>query len=116
MNKRISNFIYYCSVYFNFFTFNYKVYLKKQVNAFALADGTIRIYSGLMDMLDDGELRFVIGHEMGHIVKEHTLKQIRLAYAARAVRKGIASQYGAAGDIARSQLAQEGRPGSPGRD
>lgn len=86
------------------YTFNYKVYLRDEVNAFAMADGSIRIFSGLMDMLDDGELRFVIGHEMGHIVKQHTRKQLRLAYAASAVRKGLAAQEGMAADLARSQL------------
>jgi len=86
------------------YTFDYKVYLKDEVNAFAMADGTIRIYSGLMDMFEDGELCFVIGHEMGHVVKQHTRKQLRLAYAASAVRKGIASQEGEAADIARSQF------------
>jgi putative metalloprotease len=85
-------------------TFNYKVYQDDTVNAFAMADGTIRIYSGLMDLLDDGELRFVIGHEMGHVVKEHVRRKMQLAYAASAIRKGIASQEGALGDIARSQL------------
>lgn len=85
-------------------TFNYKAYLDETVNAFAMADGTIRIYSGLMDMLDDGELRFVIGHEMGHVVKEHLRQKMQIAYAASAIRKGIASQGGALGDLARSQL------------
>jgi putative metalloprotease len=85
-------------------TFNYKVYLDKTVNAFAMADGTIRIYSGLMDLLDDGELRFVIGHEMGHVVKEHVRKKMQMAYAASAIRKGIASQNIMIGDLARSQL------------
>ncbi len=84
--------------------FNYQVYLDKEVNAFAMADGTIRIYSGLMDMLDDGELRFVIGHEMGHVALRHIHKQLRLAYASSAARKAIASVDSAAGDIARSQL------------
>ena len=84
--------------------FNYKVYLSEQVNAFAMADGTIRIYSGLMDMMNDGELRFVIGHEMGHVVKDHIKKKVQLAYAASAIRKGIASQNSTVGDIARSQL------------
>jgi len=82
--------------------FNYGVYLSPEVNAFAMADGTIRIYSGLMDMLSDGELQFVIGHEMGHVMKNHIRKKIQLAYAARAVRKGIASQNNTAGDVARS--------------
>jgi len=86
------------------YTFNYKVYLRDEVNAFAMADGSIRIFSGLMDMLDDGELRFVIGHEMGHIVKQHTANQLRLAYAASALRKGLAAQEGVVADVARSQL------------
>lgn len=84
--------------------FNYKVYLADTVNAFAMADGTIRIYSRLMDMLDDDELRFVIGHEVGHVVKQHLKKKIRLAYAAKAIRKGIASQGNEAGAIATSQI------------
>jgi putative metalloprotease len=82
--------------------FNYGVYISPEINAFAMADGTIRVYSGLMDMLDDGELRFVIGHEMGHVMKNHIRRKIQLAYAASAVRKGIASQGSTAGDIARS--------------
>jgi putative metalloprotease len=84
--------------------FNYAVYLSPEVNAFAMADGTIRIYSGLMDMLTDGELRFVIGHEMGHVAKNHIRKKIQLGYAASAVRKGIASQTGVVGDVARSTV------------
>ncbi len=86
------------------YTFNFKVYLSKQVNAFAMADGTIRIYSGLMDMMNDEELLFVVGHEMGHVVKKHIKKKIMLAYAASAVRKGVASQESAVGDIARSGI------------
>ncbi|MCI5224106.1 MAG: peptidase M48, partial [Candidatus Electrothrix sp. AR4] len=84
--------------------FNYKVYLAQEVNAFAMADGTIRIYSGLMDMLTDGELRFVIGHEMGHVALKHIHKKLQMAYASSAVRKAIASTDSTAGEIARSQL------------
>ncbi|OPY76439.1 MAG: Metalloprotease LoiP precursor [Syntrophorhabdus sp. PtaU1.Bin153] len=84
--------------------FNYGVYMSPEANAFAMADGSIRIYSGLMDMLNDGELRFVIGHEMGHVMKRHIRKKIQLAYAASAVRKGMASQDNAAGEMARSVL------------
>jgi putative metalloprotease len=82
--------------------FNYAVYISPEVNAFAMANGTIRIYSGLMDMLGDGELRFVVGHEMGHVLKNHIRKKIQLAYAASAVRKGIASQNSTVGELARS--------------
>ena len=44
---------------------NYKVYIAKDVNAFAMANGCIRVYSGLMDMMTDNEVEAVLGHEMG---------------------------------------------------
>ncbi|MCP4343501.1 MAG: M48 family metalloprotease [Desulfobulbaceae bacterium] len=85
-------------------TFNVKVYLTKDVNAFAMADGTIRIYSGLMDLMNDEELLFVIGHEMGHVVKKHSRKKVVVTYASSALRKGLASQNNEVGQIARSVL------------
>ena len=45
---------------------NFRVYRTPQVNAFATADGSIRIYSGLMDRMSDDELMAIVGHEMGH--------------------------------------------------
>ncbi len=67
--------------------FNVKVYLAKDINAFAMADGSIRIYSGLMELMNDQELLFVIGHEMGHVIKKHSREKMVLAYAASALRK-----------------------------
>ena len=84
--------------------FNVKVYLTRDVNAFAMADGTIRVYSGLMDLMDDEELFFVIGHEMGHVVKKHSRKKVVVTYASSALRKGLASQNNEVGQIARSVL------------
>lgn len=84
--------------------FNFKVYLSDEVNAFAMADGTVRLYSGLMDLMNDEELLFVIGHEMGHVVKEHSRKKVVLAYAGSALRKGLASQENEIGMIARSAV------------
>jgi len=51
---------------------NFKVYQSKEVNAFATPDGSIRVYTGLMDKMSDNELVFVIGHEIGHIVEGHS--------------------------------------------
>ncbi|MBA3016249.1 MAG: M48 family metallopeptidase [Proteobacteria bacterium] len=84
--------------------FDFKVYVNPEVNAFAMADGTIRIYSGLMEMMNDGELLFVIGHEIGHVTKDHVRKKLRIAYAAQAVRKGAAAINNEFGVIARSQI------------
>ncbi len=72
-------------------TFNYKVYVSKQVNAFALPDGSVRVYSGLMDIMNDDELIAVIGHEIGHVKYQHSLKQYKKAYAAKAAQQGIAA-------------------------
>ena len=85
-------------------SFHFKVYLSEKVNAFAMADGSIRIYSGLMDMMDDRELLFVIGHEMGHVIHEHVKEKLRLAYAGSAIRKAIASQQNQAGHGGGSNL------------
>ena len=84
--------------------FNFEIYLSQQINAFALADGSIRIYSGLMDKMTDKELLFVLGHEMGHVIEDHVKEKLRLAYAGSALRKAIASQEGYAGEIAGSVL------------
>ncbi|MFZ3116756.1 MAG: M48 family metalloprotease [Variovorax sp.] len=82
-------------------TANYKVYITKDVNAWAMANGCIRVYSGLMDLMNDDELRGVIGHEIGHVALGHSKSRMQTAYAASAVR-GLA---GAAGGIA-AQLSQ----------
>lgn len=84
--------------------FNFKAYLTPEINAFATADGSIRLYSGLMDRMNDSELLFIIGHEVGHVVKGHSRKKIRIAYASRAIRKGAASINNEVGSIARSQI------------
>lgn len=83
---------------------NYKCYLTPEVNAFAMADGTIRFYSGLMDMMTDDELRYVIGHEMGHVKHGHTKARMQTALAASATQKGVAASNTRAAGLADSQL------------
>lgn len=84
--------------------FNYKVYITDQVNAFAMADGTVRVNSGLMDIMADNELLFVIGHEMGHVVKNHSRRKVVVAYGSSALRKAVASQENEVGQLARSVI------------
>jgi len=83
---------------------NFKVYLKEDVNAFAMADGSIRVYSALMDVMSDQELLAVIGHEIGHVKLGHSKKAYKVAYAASAGRKAAAAQNSTAGNLAASQL------------
>ena len=45
-------------------------YYVVDVNAFACANGDIRVFAGLMDLLTDDEILAVIGHEIGHVVNK----------------------------------------------
>jgi putative metalloprotease len=56
-----------------------KAYLVKDVNAFAMGDGTVRVYAGLMDKFTDNEVRCVIGHEIGHVKLQHGQKRLKRA-------------------------------------
>ena len=85
-------------------TLNYKVYLSPQVNANATPDGSIRVYSGLMDRMTDAELLGVIGHEIGHVKLGHSLNAMRTSYLASAGRKAASSAGGVSGALATSQL------------
>ena len=56
---------------------NFKVYQTTEVNAFACPDGSVRVYSALMDALTDDELLGVLGHEIGHVALRHSHKAWR---------------------------------------
>ncbi|NLY63473.1 MAG: M48 family metallopeptidase [Alcaligenaceae bacterium] len=70
---------------------DYKVYLNQEVNAFALPNGSIRVYSGLMDKMTDPELLFVIGHEIGHVMNGHSKSQARTNLLTLAARQAGAA-------------------------
>lgn len=83
---------------------NFKVYLTPDINAFASPDGSIRVYSGLMDMMNDDELRYVLGHEIGHVKLGHSLSAHKAEYLTRAGRKGLAATGSKGGQLAASEL------------
>ena len=87
---------------------NYKVYLTKDVNAWAMANGCIRVYSGLMDLMNDNEVEAVIGHEMGHVALGHVKKGMQVALGTNAVRAAAASAGGIVGSLSQSQLGDLG--------
>ncbi len=85
---------------------NYKVYVTQEVNAFALADGSIRFYSGLMDMMSDDEIRYVVGHEIGHVQSGHTKKRMQVALGSGAMQQAAAAAGGTAAALAQSDLGE----------
>lgn len=70
---------------------DFKVYESKEVNAFACPNGSIRFYSGLMDLMTDDEIRYVVGHEIGHIKLGHSKSRMQTALASSAAQKAAAS-------------------------
>ncbi|WP_029048441.1 M48 family metallopeptidase [Cupriavidus sp. amp6] len=88
---------------------NAKVYLTRDVNAWAMANGCVRVYSGLMDMMTDDEVRGVLGHELGHVALGHTRKAMQVAYTATAARgAAVSAGNGAVAALSSSQLGELG--------
>lgn len=87
---------------------NFKVYETNEVNAFASPDGSVRVYSGLMDMMTDNELMGVIGHELGHLAHADSKKEYRHQLLTSAARDGLISSNGKLGKIAASKLGDIG--------
>ena len=83
---------------------NFKAYVKNEVNAFASGDGSVRVYSGLMDVMDDDQLMAIIGHEIGHVKNQDTKDQVKNAYMTAAAREGLASLDGRLATLTDSML------------
>lgn len=92
----------------NGYTLNYKVYMLKEVNAFATADGSVRVYSGLMDIMDDNELLAVIGHEIGHVANHDSRDGMKALYKKEALIDAVSSQSGKIAALTETQLGKIG--------
>lgn len=92
----------------NGLSLNYKVYKVKDVNAFATADGSVRVFAGLMDIMDDNELLAVIGHEIGHVANHDSRDAVKAAYKKEALLDAAASQSGTIATLSDSQLGKIG--------
>ncbi len=89
-------------------TLNYRVYQKNEANAWAMPNGCIRIYSGLMDLMSDDEVRGVLGHEIGHVALGHTKNRFRTAMLASLGRDILSSGDSRLAVLSRSQLGALG--------
>ncbi|OZG70942.1 peptidase [Hahella sp. CCB-MM4] len=85
---------------------NYKVYISDQINAFAMADGTVRVYSGLMDVMPDDQVLAVMQHEIGHVALRHSYNQMRERLLTDTAFQAVGSVGGTVGELTQSQLGQ----------
>ena len=67
-------------------TIKFTVLDSPAINAFAHIGGYVYLNKGLIDIHDDDELQFVVGHEVGHIALGHCSK--KFTYAVRAAEVG----------------------------
>jgi putative metalloprotease len=81
-----------------------KVYQNPEANAFAVADGNVRVYSGLMDIMSDSEILGVIGHEIGHVKNNDSRDAFKAALLTSVLREGIASTGNVAAAISGSMV------------
>ena len=88
---------------------NYKVYQSSTVNAFASGDGSVRVYTGHMDAMNDDEVFAVIGHELGHLINKDVRDAYRAAYLVVAARYGIAAVNTTAGALSTGFLGDIGQ-------
>lgn len=86
--------------------FNFKVYIADEINAFAMADGTVRVHSALLDAMPDDQVLAVIGHEIGHVRLDHTYNQMREKLLTDVAFQAVVSTGGTIGALTSSQLGQ----------
>lgn len=56
--------------------FQFKVLATDEFNAMALPGGFVYATRSLMKGMSDGEIAFVLGHELTHVVQRHSIKQM----------------------------------------
>jgi len=92
---------------------SYPVYVVKSKDVNAYADGRkVVFYSGLLDFVEaEGEVAYVVGHEMSHNIHGHPRKQtygiIGLVVANAVLSSDYQYQPGRARDFEQAQLAQD---------
>lgn len=85
---------------------NYKVYHVIDINAFACADGSVRVFSSLMDLMTDDELLAIIGHEIGHVKNEDTKDAVKSAYMHAAAQDAAGAASGAVRALSDTELGE----------
>lgn len=75
--------------------YSFKVLNVDEVNAMAAPGGFIYVFRGLIDLMPtDDELAGIIGHEIGHVVKRHSMSQLEKSLGMTILMGGIFGDRG----------------------
>jgi Zn-dependent protease with chaperone function len=85
-----------------------KAYYVIDQNAFACANGSIRVFAGLMELMSDDEIFGIIGHEIGHIINKDSKDAFKNALLTSALKDAVGSTGKAAAALTDSQLGELG--------
>lgn len=85
-----------------------KAYYVVDVNAFASANGSVRVFSGLMDLMTDDQILAIMGHELGHVANKDSKEGFKKALLTSALKDAVGSTGGVATALTDSQLGSLG--------
>lgn len=85
-----------------------KAYYVIDVNAFACANGSVRVFAGLMDLMTDDEIYGIIGHEVGHVANKDSKEAFKTALLTSALKDAASSMNGTVQTLSDSQLGALG--------
>ena len=79
-------------------------YYVEDVNAFACANGDIRVFAALMELMTDDEILAVIGHEIGHVANTDSKDAFATALRVSALKDVAGAVGGTVSQLSDSQL------------
>ena len=77
------------------YTYQFFVVEEDELNAFTVPGGRIYIFSKLIDKLEtEGQIAFVLAHEIGHCAARHTIKKFQAAMGYNLISSIVLGQLG----------------------
>ena len=87
---------------------NFKVYEVIYVIDLAWIDGSVRVFSSLMDIMSDDELLGIIGHEIGHVARRHSKNSFKTQLLTGAAKDAVGSTSSMAAALTEAPLGSLG--------